>query len=296
MAKKPNNEIPRSGDWYCPNCRDLQFARNQQCRQCGTPKPSGAEISFNGSGPAPLSTNNQAMMSGDWICPACGDLVFARNTSCRRCKAEKPPDGALGMPAEATGMPPPGMHPEQMQQWQQWHAMYAQYGYPPWAYQYGYPGMEGYDDSRDSDSSDSSSSDSSSTTQQKKKRRRREKKTKRKRKRVEKESGSDDENCENGSKEGSDLPKAKSDRKERATQRRGRKRKAKETNKIKVRKSGTKKKVTRKGRKERRRKPRRTASRSKSNNQSRSKSKAAKSSQSSKKSSSPARSGGDDEM
>lgn len=28
---------------------------------------------------------------GDWPCPACGDLQFARNTHCRRCGAEKPP-------------------------------------------------------------------------------------------------------------------------------------------------------------------------------------------------------------
>jgi len=27
------------GDWLCPGCGDTQFARNSQCRQCGTPKP-----------------------------------------------------------------------------------------------------------------------------------------------------------------------------------------------------------------------------------------------------------------
>jgi predicted RNA-binding Zn-ribbon protein involved in translation (DUF1610 family) len=29
-------------------------------------------------------------MIGDWICSACGDLQFARNTQCRRCGAAKP--------------------------------------------------------------------------------------------------------------------------------------------------------------------------------------------------------------
>lgn len=28
----------RPGDWYCPNCNDLQFGRNLDCRRCGTSK------------------------------------------------------------------------------------------------------------------------------------------------------------------------------------------------------------------------------------------------------------------
>eukprot|EP00746_Dinoflagellata_sp_MGD_P084887 gnl/MRDRNA2_/MRDRNA2_33654_c0_seq1.p1 gnl/MRDRNA2_/MRDRNA2_33654_c0~~gnl/MRDRNA2_/MRDRNA2_33654_c0_seq1.p1 ORF type:complete len:309 (+),score=51.07 gnl/MRDRNA2_/MRDRNA2_33654_c0_seq1:95-1021(+) len=31
----------RPGDWYCPNCNDLQFARNDKCRRCGEAKPGG---------------------------------------------------------------------------------------------------------------------------------------------------------------------------------------------------------------------------------------------------------------
>lgn len=40
----------RAGDWKCPNCNDLQFAKNQICRKCGTPDPtrtmlaSGADV------------------------------------------------------------------------------------------------------------------------------------------------------------------------------------------------------------------------------------------------------------
>jgi len=29
------------GDWTCPGCNDHQFARNQECRKCGTPNPDG---------------------------------------------------------------------------------------------------------------------------------------------------------------------------------------------------------------------------------------------------------------
>merc|ERR1719502_2088397 len=30
-----NTQQASNGDWYCPNCGDLQFRRNQQCRKCG---------------------------------------------------------------------------------------------------------------------------------------------------------------------------------------------------------------------------------------------------------------------
>jgi hypothetical protein len=34
-----NGAAVRQGDWHCPNCKDHQFARNQFCRRCQTPKP-----------------------------------------------------------------------------------------------------------------------------------------------------------------------------------------------------------------------------------------------------------------
>eukprot|EP00435_Cladocopium_sp_Y103_P011829 s1932_g3.t1 len=35
-----NREKARPGDWTCPTCNDLQFARNAACRRCGGAKPS----------------------------------------------------------------------------------------------------------------------------------------------------------------------------------------------------------------------------------------------------------------
>merc|ERR1712176_263349 len=29
----------KPGDWCCPGCFDIQFARNNECRKCRTPKP-----------------------------------------------------------------------------------------------------------------------------------------------------------------------------------------------------------------------------------------------------------------
>merc|ERR1712176_36360 len=32
----------RPGDWMCPACGDLQFAKNANCRQCGMARPADA--------------------------------------------------------------------------------------------------------------------------------------------------------------------------------------------------------------------------------------------------------------
>lgn len=38
-AFKPKPPEAKDGDWYCPNCNDLQFKRNIVCRRCGTRNP-----------------------------------------------------------------------------------------------------------------------------------------------------------------------------------------------------------------------------------------------------------------
>merc|ERR1712232_873093 len=110
----------KPGDWSCPNCGDHQFARNQHCRRCGTPNPNPGGGMDGGKGwdcdggkgwgmgmdqpwgagfqkgYAPMKGGKGQMMgkggSGDqggqptsWKCPACGELVFARNTECKSC-------------------------------------------------------------------------------------------------------------------------------------------------------------------------------------------------------------------
>merc|ERR1719416_381140 len=34
----------RPGDWTCPKCFDLQFARNLNCRKCNEPRPAGGGV------------------------------------------------------------------------------------------------------------------------------------------------------------------------------------------------------------------------------------------------------------
>lgn len=80
----------KPGDWHCPNCGDHQFAKNEECRKCGTPNPdpdgsraaleAGQAAGFGGAMEKP----------GDWYCPGCADLQFARNAKCRKCGTPNP--------------------------------------------------------------------------------------------------------------------------------------------------------------------------------------------------------------
>mmetsp|Transcript_69984 Transcript_69984/g.130846 ORF Transcript_69984/g.130846 Transcript_69984/m.130846 type:complete len:295 (+) Transcript_69984:143-1027(+) len=77
MAKMP-------GDWTCPRCGDMVFARNSSCRMCGTAKPSNE----------PSTSKHQVAHAdkklSDWYCPSCYDLQFGRNVACRRCGTPRP--------------------------------------------------------------------------------------------------------------------------------------------------------------------------------------------------------------
>merc|ERR1712019_72057 len=58
---------PRNGDWYCPNCNDLQFRRNTTCRKCGTPNPGtgGVQVQARPSqSSSPSQYGNQFGTSG----------------------------------------------------------------------------------------------------------------------------------------------------------------------------------------------------------------------------------------
>mmetsp|Transcript_1036 Transcript_1036/g.2332 ORF Transcript_1036/g.2332 Transcript_1036/m.2332 type:complete len:252 (-) Transcript_1036:166-921(-) len=107
------------GDWICPACGDHVFGRNNNCRRCGAPRPSGdgsdggalssgfqggkgsefarganamarGSGAFGVSGPPRRAGGGQKPMPGDWICPSCGDLQFARNAQCRMCGGRRP--------------------------------------------------------------------------------------------------------------------------------------------------------------------------------------------------------------
>eukprot|EP00927_Polykrikos_kofoidii_P036392 TRINITY_DN3072_c0_g2_i1.p1 TRINITY_DN3072_c0_g2~~TRINITY_DN3072_c0_g2_i1.p1 ORF type:complete len:657 (+),score=84.79 TRINITY_DN3072_c0_g2_i1:195-2165(+) len=103
-AESPGNSfISLPGDWNCEQCGDLQFARNMQCRKCGSPPPPGA-------GPTTKARSEvTTTVGGDWICESCGDLQFARNVKCRKCGA--PPPGSSPLPASSGALQGGLSHP-----------------------------------------------------------------------------------------------------------------------------------------------------------------------------------------
>jgi len=104
LAAGHGGVLEKPGDWYCPGCSDLQFARNTKCRKCGTENPD-PETSLAARKEAANASGNGAIEKpGDWYCPACGDLQFARNAKCRKCGQANPdPKGSLQV-AQAGGM------------------------------------------------------------------------------------------------------------------------------------------------------------------------------------------------
>lgn len=97
-VRSPTGGDLRPGDWMCPKCHDHVFARNEHCRRCGQTRPTGADLAAMAAAgtlppattPVPARTSGADMKPGDWKCDKCGDLVFARNNSCRRCGASRP--------------------------------------------------------------------------------------------------------------------------------------------------------------------------------------------------------------
>ena len=140
----PNNFRP--GDWMCPTCSRHVYSSKPQCI-CGNQKPQAAwdrEKAHNEknlqslnspsattltaltSSTVPKSSSNQVnsqqqhqyrrnpdvppppnFKPGDWICPSCGDHVFARKDYCR-CGCSKPDKDISTFPNSSCGVPTNG--------------------------------------------------------------------------------------------------------------------------------------------------------------------------------------------
>lgn len=72
----------KQGDWICPKCNFMNFARNIRCLCCD---------SFFEERIKQLKEDNNhlPLKKGDWICNKCNFLNFAKNTRCLQCK-ERP--------------------------------------------------------------------------------------------------------------------------------------------------------------------------------------------------------------
>ncbi|KAL0908928.1 hypothetical protein M5K25_023442 [Dendrobium thyrsiflorum] len=87
MEKSQSSFPKKQGDWICPKCNFLNFAKNIKCLRCdGLFKERLAKLRQDGE--------NLPLKKGDWICEKCNFLNFAKNAKCLQCN-EKPTNRLL---------------------------------------------------------------------------------------------------------------------------------------------------------------------------------------------------------
>ncbi|XP_027350284.1 uncharacterized protein LOC113861569 [Abrus precatorius] len=67
----------KKGDWLCPKCEFMNFAKNTVCLQCDAKRPK------------------RQLLPGEWECPECNFLNYRRNMVCFHCECKRPPDEFL---------------------------------------------------------------------------------------------------------------------------------------------------------------------------------------------------------
>ncbi|KAL8150790.1 hypothetical protein V2J09_020598 [Rumex salicifolius] len=72
----------KKGDWVCPRCRFMNFARNMKCLECEETRPK------------------RQLTGGEWECPQCDFFNYGRNSACLRCDCKKP---AISNPVAGSG-------------------------------------------------------------------------------------------------------------------------------------------------------------------------------------------------
>ncbi|KAF9587046.1 hypothetical protein IFM89_039732 [Coptis chinensis] len=88
QQQKGQIDVPmRQGDWICPKCNFLNFAKNIKCLRCDATCQERLRKLGEDQEHLPLK-------KGDWLCGKCNFLNFAKNTRCLLCK-EKPPNRQL---------------------------------------------------------------------------------------------------------------------------------------------------------------------------------------------------------
>ncbi|XP_058108287.1 zinc finger protein VAR3, chloroplastic-like [Magnolia sinica] len=87
MLKRQIDIPMKQGDWICPKCNFINFARNIKCLRCdGVSQERLRKLGED--------QDHLPMKKGDWLCDKCNFLNFAKNTRCLQCK-EKPPKRQL---------------------------------------------------------------------------------------------------------------------------------------------------------------------------------------------------------
>ncbi|KAI8053716.1 hypothetical protein BDF22DRAFT_680872, partial [Syncephalis plumigaleata] len=76
-------------DWVCGSCSAHNFAKRNNCWECGKPKSDSVDPN-NDDGDSSSTRRRSASRPGDWTCPDCKFENFASRHTCLRCKAERP--------------------------------------------------------------------------------------------------------------------------------------------------------------------------------------------------------------
>ncbi|KAJ6804718.1 zinc finger protein VAR3, chloroplastic [Iris pallida] len=66
-----NIEMKR-GDWICPKCTFMNFAKNMRCLECDEVRPK------------------RQLTGAEWECPQCDFFNYGKNVSCLRCDCKRP--------------------------------------------------------------------------------------------------------------------------------------------------------------------------------------------------------------
>ncbi|XP_038716627.1 uncharacterized protein LOC120009961 isoform X2 [Tripterygium wilfordii] len=74
----------KKGDWLCPKCDFMNFAKNTVCLQCDAKRPK------------------RQLLPGEWECPQCNFLNYRRNMACFHCDCKRPPDEFVENQMQAT--------------------------------------------------------------------------------------------------------------------------------------------------------------------------------------------------
>ncbi|CAM8959037.1 unnamed protein product [Rhodiola kirilowii] len=62
----------KRGDWICPKCAFMNFAKNTKCLECEEARP------------------RRQLTNGEWECPQCDFFNYGRNIVCLRCDCKRP--------------------------------------------------------------------------------------------------------------------------------------------------------------------------------------------------------------
>ncbi|XP_050222047.1 zinc finger protein VAR3, chloroplastic [Mercurialis annua] len=80
-----NIEMKR-GDWICPRCSFMNFARNMRCRDCDEARPK------------------RQLTGGEWECPQCDFFNYGKNIVCLRCDCKRPGEVSFGAANASSGL------------------------------------------------------------------------------------------------------------------------------------------------------------------------------------------------